>query len=89
MNKPRKPKATKPPKTPRMVSDNGIWMPKLSCVAGGPSIGFEIDCVENRQLFTEIFPVGLALDYDEPAVFLLVSTDPEEEGHERLLLNAV
>ena len=55
-------------------------MPNLGCVAADPSIGCEIDCVENRQLFTEIFPVGLALDYDEPAVFLLVSTDPEEGG---------
>jgi len=39
-------------------------MPNLGCVAADPSIGCEIDCVENRQLFTEIFPVGLALDYD-------------------------
>src|SRR5437868_15260049 len=58
-------------------------MPNLGCVAADPSIGCEIDRVENRQLFTEIFPVRLVLDYDEPAFFLLVATAPEEDGHER------
>jgi len=57
-------------------------MPHLGCLAGCPSIVCQIYGIENRQFFIDIFPVDLVLDYHSPAFFLLVSTNPEEYGHE-------
>jgi len=61
-------------------------MPDLGGVAAAPSIVSQIYCVENGQFFVEVFAVDLALGCYKPAFLLiLVATDPENDGHKRIL----
>src|SRR5437763_15341991 len=57
-------------------------MPDLGRIARCTSLVCQIYGIENRRLFIDIFSVDLARSHHKPAFFLLVSTDPEEDGHE-------
>jgi hypothetical protein len=60
-------------------------VPDLGYVAGCQRIFCQIYGVENRQFFSVIFPVDLTLDRHKSVFFLLVSADPEEDGHDGFL----
>ena len=57
-------------------------MPDLGGIARCTSLVCQIYRVKNRRFFIYIFSVDLVRSHDKPAFFLLVSTDPEEDGHE-------
>ena len=57
-------------------------MPDLGRIARCTSLVCQIYGIENRRFFIDIFSVDLVRSDYKPAFFLLVSTDPEEDGHE-------
>jgi len=57
-------------------------MPDLGGIARCTSLVCQIYGIENRRFFIDIFSVDLVRSDYKPAFFLLVSTDPEEDGHE-------